>query len=107
MAHGGELRGARALTGFAWEREEEVQARGKWKGEEAQGSTALEGGMGAARQLPACLAWEEDDPALLGWASPAGPGGPGKWLSAFLFLFVSFSAFCFICFALEKIPKHF
>ena len=35
------------------------------------GSHAVAGG-----ELPACLAWEEDALAPLGWASSAGPGGP-------------------------------
>jgi hypothetical protein len=47
---------------------------------------------------------EEDDPAPLGWAASAGPGGPGKWLSAFFFLFLLSVLFVLLW---KKIPKHF
>jgi hypothetical protein len=62
-----------------------------------------------------CLpAWpvEEDALAPVGWASSAGPGGPGKWLSALLFLFLLLFSVSLFCFGKNtktfyKIPKTF
>jgi hypothetical protein len=80
---------------------------GKVREEEHGSSTAPLKGAAAARQLPGSHAghagaWlpacpvEEDDPAPLGWAASAGPGGPGKWLSAFFFFFLFLLSVLFV-----------
>ena len=69
-------------------------AKGRPAVRQLPGSHAVAGG-----ELPACLAWEEDALAPLGWASSAGPGGPGKvnrWLRPFIFFLLCFSSV--ICF---------